>query len=174
MFNVVFQEAVTFTAVTSQAKSDVQVTVSCPIVAASEVRVVMSPAVASKLVIVASVEVNVSIVQVAADNVPLIVTSPAKDVSLLTVKSSVVNESAVAVHSEEVVEVRLSIVASSAFTASAFTVVAFTTVHVNSHSAFMLPVNVTSPLIVSNVTLDKSNSILSIKVSRASVSRDIL
>lgn len=185
LFSVVFQlthklDALTSPAVIAHVKEDCPFTANHSVVMLSEVRAVMLQFVASKLVIVASVEVNVAIFQEVAvksqatDKSDCAVTSQVNVEVSFTVKVSVVNEVAVAVHKSEAVAVKLSIVAESASIAVALTLVALTVVQVNSHSAVILPVKVIFQFTVSNVTLDKSNCMFSIAFSNAVISRETL
>jgi hypothetical protein len=180
LFNVVFQLEVILPAVTSPVKEEVHVTDNCPRVALSEVSVVTLQFVALKLVIVASVEVNVDISHVLAVNVhatdtaELAATFHVNVEVSFTINVSVVTELAVAVPNELVVDVKLHITAVSIFHVVAFNVVALTVVQVNVQSEVILPVNSTSQLTVCNVTLDKSKFIPSIASCNAFISREIL
>ena len=167
-------------AVIAPVKEEVPVTDNCAKVASSEVRVVISQAVALKLVIVASVEVNVAMSQEVAvkfqatDKSELAVTSQVNVEVSFTVNVSVVTEVAVAVPNELVVEVKSPTIAVVILPVVAFTVLAVTVVQVKVPSAVIFPVNSTLPLTVCKVTLDKSNSIFSIAFSNADISREIL
>jgi len=91
-------------------------------------------------------------------NVEALVTSrelrvASQTVSNVDVSISVASRATVVIS----VEVRLEIVPEVAAKFPASTVSAVTVVQVNVQSAVMFPVNVTSPLIVCRVTLDKSN-----------------
>lgn len=185
-----------FPAVISPVKLEAPVTDNCPKVALSEVRVVISQLVASKLVIVASVEFKVVIVQVVAVNQSVVVSqvtdkSQATDKSepVVTVQLRVEVQATVKFHPtdafQEVSNVAVLTSEASilvAFKAVIFPVVAsivsaVTVVHMNVPFAVMLPVKVTSPSTVHKVnsTLDKSKlSRHSIMLCKTSVSSDTL
>jgi hypothetical protein len=164
LFSKVLPEADIFPAVISQVKVEVQVTSNCHNVAPSEVRDVMSQAVALKLVIVASVEVNVAMSQVVAVNQFVVV-------SQVTVKSAQAVISQVNVEVQSTVKFHSTVafqavnVAALAVAASKVVIVAASAVilpavtsHSNPHSAVTLPVKVTSQFTVCNVTLSNDKS----------------
>lgn len=186
--NVALPVEVIFTTVTSPVKFEVPVTANCHNVAPSEVNVVISPEVADNQVIVASVEVSVSML-------PVVAVKPAVVVSQVTDKFQATDKSEPALTFQVNVDVpvtvkfppaetlpevsNVAVLTSVAITLSmlpvvALTVVAEIVVPVNVPSAVMFPVNSTLPLIVCNVTLDKSKFIDSIRVSNADSSKEIL
>ena len=192
LFNVVFQLTHRFVALMSPAviapvKEDCPFTANHSKVALSEVREVISQAVALKLVIVASVEVNVAMSQEVAVKFQVTVKSAQVVTSQVNVEVQVTSKFQPTDAFQEVSKVAVLtsvaetfvVFTSVALTVSilpvvALTVVAVTVVQVNVQSAVILPVKVTSPLIVCRLTLDKSSSILSIALSSADISREIL